>query len=350
MTDLQSVKFSVTERGGFKRCRRQWDYSSYNRQSLSPRAASTALTAGTIHHKVMDLWCQHLLAQRDDPQLAAFDPNACVDAVSAEFIHAIADKYKREVGAKISRVELDPVFEAIEFERAMVALYNDYWGSPIEEGFTLVQPEQTIVIPVCQAPCSLCDGSGMLPYELQVETNIPRYVENQCPDCAGHGIVQLELEGTLDAVVTKDEYYYVAERKTYDKRPRLDYLRLFDQGTVYVWMLRQLGLPVAGIAYDGMWRRKQPPKGSTMDDLFLRTLLLRNEYELLTISGQLVQELRDMNSAELYPNRRWEGCYDCGYRRLCDAETLGEDTTAIRDRYYTQRERTPAFVLAEELV
>lgn len=347
---MKSVKFSVTERGTFKRCRDQWDYSSFNRQGLTPRAASKALSAGTIHHKVMDVWCKHILAQRENALLADFNTSEGTDTVCAEFITSIAEKYKREVGVKISRIELDPVFEAIEVERAMIQLYADYWGSPIEEGFELVQAEQTIVIPVCQAPCMECDGSGMKPYELQVETNMPRYIENLCEACEGKGLVQLELEGTLDAVVTKDDRYYVVERKTYDKRPSLDYLRFFDQGTVYVWMMNQLGLgEVVGIAYDGMWRRDKVVRGHELADLFLRTLLLRNQHELEAIGPQLVLELRDMNSAELYPNRRWEGCFDCSYRRLCDAKTLGEDTAQIQERYYTQRDRTPAFV-AEEIV
>jgi hypothetical protein len=342
---VKSKKFSVTERGTFKRCRDQWDYSSFSRQGLTPRAASKALSAGTIHHRVMDVWCKHLLLQKENSLLADFNTSEGTDTVCAEFIQTIAEKYKREVGVKISRIELDPVFEAIEFERAMIKLYEDYWGSPIEEGFELVQAEQTIVVPVCQAPCNECNGSGTQGVDNKL--GLPLWAS--CLACDGEGLVQLELEGTLDAVVTKDERYYVVERKTYDKRPSLDYLRFFDQGTVYVWMMNQLQLgEVAGIAYDGMWRRKEPPKGHELADLFLRTLLLRNEYEMRTIGPQLIRELRDMNSAELYPNRRWEGCHDCGYRKLCDAHTLGEDTEAIRERYYTLREKTPAFAAIEE--
>lgn len=341
---MKSVKYSVTERGSWKRCLQQWDYGSFNRQGLTPRAAGMALTSGTIHHKTMDIWCKHILAQKENNLLADFNPSEGVDLVSAEVVHEIAAKYKREVGVKINRVELDPVFEAIEFERPMIKNYADYWGSPVEDGFELLQSEQTIVIPVCQAPCAVCDGSG----NIAQAYGFAGWVES-CLACDGEGLVQLEIEGTLDALLSKDNRLYVAERKTYDKRPSLDYLRFFDQGTVYVWMVQQLHIgEVAGIAYDGAWRRKVPPKGSVMSDLFLRTLLLRTPYELERMGQQLVHELRAMNNTTVFPNRRWEGCYDCGYRKLCDADTLGEDSESIKQRYYTLRDRTPAFVTAEE--
>jgi hypothetical protein len=172
-------------------------------------------------------------------------------------------------------------------------------------------------------------------------TGVPH--SEDCSFCKGYGRVQLELEGTLDAIVTQDEVYYPVERKTYNSRPNLDYLRHFDQGTAYAWMSRALGLKFGGIAYDGMWRRDKVPNGKKVDDLFLRTLLDRNDYELDMFYPQLVAELRDMHTAVLYPNRRWEGCYDCSYRRICDAQTKGEDLTYIRERFYTDREKTPAY-------
>lgn len=338
-TELVSIKYSVTERGTYKRCRRMWDYQSLTHQGLTNRIPTTALQAGTIHHKVMDLWCRAIIAGDD-----SFDAIAAVDTVSAEIVHDIANRYKEEVGMKVNLRELEPTVEAIEFERSMIRNYVNYWHSPIQSEFELIQPEQTIVIPVCEAPCSVCDGSGRL-------TSPSTAVD--CHACNGYGRVQLELEGTLDAVARYNNSYYVVERKTYDKRPNLDYLRFFDQGTAYVWMLTQLNIgPVAGIAYDGAWRRHKPSPRNTIDDLFLRTLLLRTEYEIEHYHEQLVNELRDMNATtpdKVYPNRQWQGCYDCGYRRLCDAQTLGEDVEYIRERHYTLRELTPAYQLPPEI-
>lgn len=340
--ELVSIKFSATERDTHKRCRRKWDYGSLNRQSLTPLVPGLALVAGTLHHKVMDNWCKALLAG-----VTNFDPLENLDLISADTIHKTADHYKAVVGAKMNRVELTPVFDAIQFERAMIRMYADYWGGPIQEGFKLVQSEQTIVVPVCEAPCAYCDGSGR---QNVYERGIGEF---DCLACKGHGLVQLELEGTLDAIAEREDLYYVVERKTYDKRPNMDYLNFFDQGTTYAWMMQELGWKLGGIAYDGMWRRDHVPKGNTLDSLFLRTLLTRNDYELNAFKAQLVEELRDMNlsmagGAKLYPNRRWEGCYDCGYRRLCDAQTKGEDFEYLKERYYIQRDRTPAYEVEVE--
>lgn len=387
--ELVSFKYTATERGTWKRCHSMHDYASFNRQGLTSRVATLPLNLGTLHHQTMDAWCEYILnkennanicrtckglgsilsdekipAQTSDPEVGdpvyeiattcpncngtreepTFDPLAAMDQVSTEMIKGITDNYKRVVGSKINRSELTSVFEAVEFGRAMIQMYADYWGSPIAPEFNLIKSEQTIVVPVCTAPCVYCDGSGRL--------RVPGLDSIICHVCNGRGIVRLELEGTLDFIVQHKEigYYCVGERKTYDKRPNPSYLRFFDQGSTYVWMLSHLVSyeQIAGIAYDGMWRRKEVPKGKTMDDLFLRTLLLRNPHEMERFSAHIIDELRDMHTSKVYTNRRWEGCYDCQFRRLCDAETLGEDTEYIRQTFYMKRPRTNAFVLEEE--
>jgi hypothetical protein len=99
-----------------------------------------------------------------------------------------------------------------------------------------------------------------------------------CPDCAGAGVQLHHLDMRFDGLLLDDsDRLHILERKTYKNRPKLASLQTNDQFLAYMWGAEQLGVgEIAGIAYDGLWRRDAVPKrNATFEDLFLRVTLRR---------------------------------------------------------------------------
>jgi hypothetical protein len=147
---------------------------------------------------------------------------------------------------------------------------------------------------------------------------------------------------------------HILERKTYKNRPKLASLQTNDQFLAYMWGAEQLGVgEIAGIAYDGLWRRDAVPKrNATFEDLFLRVTLTRTRAEFNEFAHMLPLELNDMYAKmdvpfeDLWFNRRWEGCYDCAFGvranrdDVCRAISRGEkaQVEVLLKSYYAPRD------------
>lgn len=314
---------SVTERGQFRRCKRQWDYASFNRQGLTPIIPPTALSFGTLIHKCHEQW---LLNPDEDVQ-------KIVLRVGAEGLKALKERYKNIVGVEPEERELQNYFEQLELALEMMINYQKKWGSALPEGFELLQPEQTILMPIPHSEdiCPTCSG-------LSAQEGANR----DCPECEGKGFIRHYLEGTLDGLLRDaNGYLWVLEHKTYGNRPKIPVLQKNDQFLAYIWLLHQLDMgPVGGLLYDGMWKRRWE-KDRTLDDLFMREPIIRTPEEIANFSTYVRDEAMDMAQLDLriYPNRSWQGCWDCSFEELCSATDRGEDVDWIRARKYTLRER-----------
>lgn len=308
------------------RCRQQWAWGSFNREAFQPLFAKPALATGHLWHQVMAEWA---LKPTEHPS------ELCLTLANQE-IDAVSKAYLERIGAPISPIELESYYGQVGLVMNMVKNYYDHWGMPLPEGFSLVSPEQTCVIPIpgTEHTCDTCGGSGT--WE---DGSNPR---GPCPTCTGNGSTPHYLAGTLDALIS-DTYgrVYVLERKTYGQRPKIEVLNMQDQFLAYLWIVRELGIgEVGGLAYDGAWKREVPPKGSILKDLFLRVLLTRNSIELDRFTFQLRDIVLDMaNSPAIYPNRRWDGCWDCDFVEPCIAQERGEDFHYIFDTKFTRRPR-----------
>jgi hypothetical protein len=78
--------------------------------------------------------------------------------------------------------------------------------------------------------------------------------------------------------------------------------------------------------------------------MFLREINTRAQHELDELAAFipiLANEMYEVyNDTHLaYPNRRWQGCFDCNYTDLCTAQSRGETANfdAIRMSSYTTR-------------
>lgn len=290
---------SVTERGTFRRCRRQWMYSSPSLMSLGSIAPKKSLSLGHTMHAALAQWLQ-------EPHLTLAE---LFLTQAAEDRRKIEAAYLRQVGAKISDEEMVGFHEGVELGMHIANNYQKKWQTPLFNGFELVQAE------------------------LNIEALVPG--------------TKHKLSGRLDAIIRKvsTDELFVLEHKTYSSRPRPATLQMNDQFLAYIWLAQQLGLgPVAGIAYDGMWKRPTPPRGSTFDDLFTRLIITRPAFEIKQFGAILRKEVTDMaqlatkkTEATFYPNRRWEGCdYDCSFVQLCTMQSRGEDWLAYRDANFVK--------------
>lgn len=321
------MRVSTTERQTYKRCRRKWDYASYNRQSLSPVINAPALDLGSLVHLVLAEWTA-------EPTL---DPVALYSTRAQEYFQKLIALYTERVGCAPSQAELAPNMEAILLGKEMITNYQAHWKAPLPPGFTLVQNELSLIQPVPGTEHCVGDENGWCNCA-ECDCNF----ESSCTpdkgcDCTACKICH-ELECTFDGVMADEAGdLYIIERKTFSRTPSIDELNSNDQFLAYQWALttslRQAGSTqqVVGVAYDGLLKKPKPSGvHRLMSDLFLRRLLLRNTHELAEFGELLALELLEMaDNPPIYKTvppvqgcQRWE----CQYIDLCKATSKGEPT------------------------
>lgn len=323
---------SVTERGTFKRCRYRWDIESRNRKGLTPLRVPKALNIGTMVHSVGELWLQQPEVDTETHSLN----------VIQEAIDSAKDRYRSVVGAEPDEVELESVFEDASEVLYMMKNYMEYYGKPLPDGFTLVQTEQTIIVPIPDTEhLEECESTDEGAFFVQAEAlgrDEGRWVRK----------VPHYLEATLDGVV-RDEYgrFWVYERKTYGQKPKLEVLQHQDQFIAYAWVLSVIGLgEVKGVLYDGLYKKDVGPK-RPLESLFSRYPIEFSNAELLTFQRELTREAKDiyeahLNPDKIYRNIPWQGCWDCGAAKtICHAEYSGDDVTWLIETQFTKRESAP---------
>jgi hypothetical protein len=278
------MDFSPTEIQNYERCRRMAVYSSRNARGLTPIFSPLHLSVGTIFHLAQQKWIT-------DPSK---DLNFHVLDASSEIQDLTIANYTKTVGVPPQSIELLTLHESIDMALSMCANYFVKYKYPLPPEYTLVSAEQKIAVPIPGTPHRL---TGRL-----------------------DGLIK-HHSGRLD----------VLERKTYKSRPNMNGLQTNFQFLAYMWLLQQLNLTdkMPMICYDGVWRRTEPPKGRTFDDLFLRIIITRSQNELDEFGAYLPQLANEMyetynDPARAFPNRQWRGCFDCQYDPICRAQSRGE--------------------------
>lgn len=332
----------------YQRCKRKRYLSSFNAEGWTPLWPSTALHLGTLIHRVGAIWLEDPTTTTPLEQI--FHDEATKDLAILGRIHA-------DLGQHIDALKNKDYWEMVSLGEAMCKNYQAYYKKPLPPNFKLVQPEQTVAIPIpntehceckvgtpCVHGCDDCSAArGYHPCE-------------RCTECLC--VLWHYLEGTLDAIILDpSDRLFVFERKTYGSRPNIRHLQRNWQFLSYAWLLQQTqaNLPpsisniarssLGGIAYDGWWKRKEPPKGKTMDDLFFRYFMVRNPDELEEFENDLAPIVLEMaQPTTRIPPRTIPalfGCLDClDLIDFCDAISLNEEPPTHK---YVKRELTPVF-------
>jgi len=339
------MKVSVTDRGGFLRCRRAWYHLSTCGLALdSNRPPAIALSLGTAVHAGLG---------------ANADGKPWREAVLEDLRRNREESheaYHKKVGVPMSKEE-DLVLT--DSEKMAVALLEHYFEHYTEERplgpeFRYIRSEITFEIPVVTA----------------------------------NGVEHV-LAGTFDGLAVHEPTgeIWLVEHKTYSAKPSEEALGYDDQLTGYAWATKMLfGVQVRGALYDGLMKKlpikpRELLNGNTSKEwidttakLYRATLAERGQDEKdyadilgrldlrdrepqnpfftrfkvyipqhsVEVWGQnLPREMLDMQAVvdskgELaYPNRPWSGCWDCDMQDLCKAIQFGDDVDAIiRNNYH----------------
>jgi PD-(D/E)XK nuclease superfamily protein len=290
--------FSITDRGTWRRCRRQWDYSSNARRNLTKVGSGPpALELGGLIHLALAEW----VLNPEENMANLFQLHA------ADRVEEVSKAYKEIVGASISTEELGPILDNVKLGTAMCTNYQNYYGTPLPPDMRFAAVEQEVVVDV--------PGTNH------------------------------KVSATLDGLLQdKRDLLYVDENKTFHPRyrPTWESLNMNDQFTGYAWVLRQLDIgKVAGVAYNGLCKQMAPTRGKDIESLFLRKVIPKTNEQLDEWGRNLTLEINEMaNNPEIYPNVPWQGCDDCRFRDLCQAQMNGASQDEIEiliARNYTQR-------------
>jgi hypothetical protein len=317
------MRISVTERQTFKRCRRKWEYTSYNRLSLSPIVNAPALDLGTLSHQTLAAWTQEYANNQ-----AGFDPIAYYKQASQEYFQALINLYTERVGCAPSSSELGPTIEAVGLGLAMIENYKTKWKVPIPAGFSLVANEQALVQPIPYTRhCAYPNDQDQCACE-DCKCYLQHMCLHECSCQAYH-----ELECTFDGLMADaNGDLYIIERKTFGRTPGIEELNNNDQFLAYQWAANQAfgASRVVGVAYDGLLKKPKPSGvHKILDDLFLRRILLRPQAELAEFEIMLAQEANDMANPSLAIYKTVPpvmGCqkWECSFLDLCHATSKGE--------------------------
>lgn len=321
--------FSVTgDAEKYLRCRRQWDFSSVNRQSLTPVMRAPALGLGSMIHSTLADW---RASPSKDPTLI-YQANYMVD------YEEMREAYREHVGCYPSQEELAPTHVAMDLGYNMIANYAKVHKTPLPEGYRLVSNEQTFVVPV--------DGTSHCECHL-LRADEPEPCTHHCPRCElgwYDGMFTCNCrdtcpcvdfhyyEGTMDALVAdSNNRIFPYECKSYSRKPSDNLLRRAHQFTSYLWILAHptVNMPALSMQFDGLYKKATAMSGKTLEDNFIRKLLTRRPEELDEMSRLLPSLLNEMAAPQPTPLAKTVpylhgGCWDCSFEPLCDAISYGE--------------------------
>jgi|SRR5262245_12760649 len=286
--------FSISEIREFLRCKLRWDFSSTNRQRLSPIIVKPQLSLGRNIHEGLAGWMVDVDA----------DVIALYMLATAKELAGVEKFYKEKYSREPTDEELSPILDNVKLGRAMLGNYRQRWQTPLPSHLKVIAPEQEVVVDIPGTEHSL----------------------------------KMILDGICQSSNTHNNF--IIDHKTYNIKPREETLRYDLQFTAYVWGANRLGLNVEGVAYDGLWKREEPPKNKTLQDLFTRMIIRPGVDELLQFEQTLRMITTEMaNKPFIYPNWMNDGScvWGCMYKDLCIATMRDEDVDYVRARKYITR-------------
>jgi len=333
---------SITELLDYMRCRRAWDFQSANRQSLVRKGIpATALWVGQAMHLAFAA------------QIDGKDWEVALDEYISAMRAEMTEDYQRRVGAPMSTSEVQLFQESVTMIKTVVRRYFLYYGTP-----------NTFASRGCRAIAS----------ELTFRIPLPKIA-------AKYGYDMVYLVGTIDAVLQMliGNDIGLADHKSFTQRVDIRDLKYDHQFVGYAACMYVLtGIAPRFFLYNGVNKKipTVPPvlkgQGPTQgrlsrskenvtdfvtyreaivannedpDDPFyaehLAWLALRDKEDSPFFVRHRVDfsvtQLKDWwdnamtaiseiaGDPPIYYNRRWEGCWDCNVRDLCDTMSTGGD-------------------------
>lgn len=323
-------RLHMSERTTFKRCRREWDFSSRNRQNLEPTAGS-----GLVDFTQA---LRDALAVYYFPGMWEWDR-----AIVQPLVHQALDRSLR--GQAEGAIGEEALQELQSRGHALLDAYAAW--APTVDHFTPIRVDTDFEVNV---PDPARPGTSLL-------------------TAAGD---EVKLYGRVDLLVidSDDAYWVVQHRLVSDGWADHDALQLDEQTITWAWAWPQfyLGMQISGTIYNEMradagelpipvpvsegrpqvGHRRMYARSGTVSgerlhaegtDAFRRTRIRRTATELAATGVDLAAEVNAAISPNLqiYPSPSPEVCSRCLYRSPCLIVNQGEDPTAELSQSYRPR-------------
>lgn len=128
---------------------------------------------------------------------------------------------------------------------------------------------------------------------------------------------------------------WIVDHKTCKDLPKEKLLQLDDQFGLYTWLMRQIGMPIAGSIHNAC-RTQRNQKPMELSESFKRTMLYRTDTELDTIAIEAYKSMRKAyataeGQAERTPNVDMCG-WKCPYTEDCIGSRKDKDPIGYRSR------------------
>ncbi len=211
------MNISVSEINSFLTCRRQWDLTSGNRQSLKHKVTPKLyFVIGSAVHEALDAG-----ARGDDP-FTAFETYVEAEKANRLAVFELG-------GYPVWDSQMEEFESSVDLARCLVRQYYDHYSieNPlVSDGLKYVATEVPFSIPLREG---------------------------------------LNFVGTWDGILTDIEtetQFYLIENKTFGRRPNLELFATSNQIRGYNWAFRELtGVTPSGTLYNGIAKKLiQKPK------------------------------------------------------------------------------------------
>lgn len=345
----------TSDRGTFKKCREQWNFSSKLRMNLESNKEARALAFGTAIHAGLEVYYK--------PETWHLDTEMKVQLAKSAFL-ACWDKQKPDdettewaEDAELGWDMLDNYATEYEFE----------W-----KHFTPVKVEIEFEVPITVPDEANHPGSifAIAGDALVVQ---PTHYDTPAP---------VMYQGRIDAIwQDTDGKMWLVDHKTAKKFDSTDWLALDEQCGSYMWAIQQmLGIKISGVIYNEL--RKDAPhlpkllkNGSLSKDknqnttgviyrkaiadygldplqyaeilehldaqgnkFFRRTIVMRSQRELEIQGERIYYEAIDMlDNPTIYPSPNKFTCSFCDFFSACVSKQEGSDYDYIlKDRFHVR--------------
>jgi hypothetical protein len=333
-----AYRIHASDRTAFKRCRREWDLSSPNRQNLEPIPRPGPID---LNQALRDA-----LAVYYFPGMWEWDR-----AIVQPLVHQALERSMR---GQPEAVADEQAQQALARGHALLDAYAAW--APTVDDFTPVRIDTDFEV---QVPDPAAPGANLLT----------------------RGGEDIRYNDRVDLLVidSDDAYWVVQHRLVADGWAGHDTLQL-DERTIawcWAWPLFYLGMRITGTMYNEiradpgesgtgesgavarqlaghqqvrhrrMYARSDTVSGERLHaegtDAFRRTRIRRGDAELAAASAELGAEVSTATSADLkiYPSPEPGSCARCLYRPPCLVLNQGDDPTAELLRSYRHRSPEP---------
>ncbi len=322
-------RIHASDRAAFKRCRRQWDLSSANRQNLEPVPRSGPIDLNQALHDALAVYYF--------PGMWEWDR-----AIVQPLVHQGLDRSVRGQAEAAGDDQVQQ--EALDWGHALLDAYAAW--APTVDHFTPIR------------------------IDTDFEVNIPDPTAGISLLAPGGDEIRYYDRVDLLAIDSDDAYWVVQHRLVTDGWADHDALQLDERTIAWCWAWPQfyLGMQITGTVYNEihadaselgmkapqpaerpqvrhrrMYARSGTISGERLHaegtDTFRRTRIRRGEAELAAAGADLAAEVCTATSTdlEIYPSPEPEVCARCSYRPPCLILNQDDDASAELERSYRQR-------------